>query len=246
MIFFIFTSTTLCFHPTVTFSHRSLGAGKCSGIHHFLCVTLYLQPVTDFLFFCYFYQICTKLCWLVRYKKGKHVKKRHMSTVQSDTTLWKRKVCGVRCAEANRLCFGRLDWCSVWSAMPRRSVLLTYTVAVGKQFIFPTCFWEVQEGPEGEETFVHVALGLGTAFVLTPDEAGETLIAAQIRVCHSFEFKKQRVSFCFLLLACFLFIFMHLFLLPFVWRRLGKMYGESRLWGRSRHFRRVQWTALVK
>lgn len=89
-LMFIFTSTTLCFHPTVKFSHRRVGAGKCSNFHHFLCIIIYLQPATDF-FFLTLVKYAPN-CWFVPYKKGKHVEKRHILTVQSVTTPWKRKV----------------------------------------------------------------------------------------------------------------------------------------------------------
>lgn len=59
---------------------------------------------------------------------------------------------------------------------------------------------------------MHVTSGLGKAFVLARDKAGETSIADQIRVCHSFGFKKQQVSSCFLFFG---FFFIYFYLLVF-------------------------------
>lgn len=114
---------------------------KSSNFHHFLCLTIYRQYPTDFLFLAR--QICITLLVCTIYKMGKQVGKRHILTVQSVPTPRKRKVGGLKCAEASYLCVIRDDWCSVWSAMRRRTVFLTYTVAVGKQHIFSYYFWEV-------------------------------------------------------------------------------------------------------
>lgn len=59
---------------------------------------------------------------------------------------------------------------------------------------------------------MHVTSGLGKAFVLARDKAGETSIADQIRVCHSFGFKKQLVRFCFFFFGLF---FVYFYLLVF-------------------------------
>lgn len=86
LFFFIFTSTTLCFHPTVKFSHRRVFQLPPLPLYHNLSTTCDR--------FCFFLTLVKYApnCWFVPYKKGKHVEKRHILTVQSVTTPWKRKV----------------------------------------------------------------------------------------------------------------------------------------------------------